>query len=134
SATSTLCSARPIASSRKCSRPSIRSGESAASRFSRAISLPDPRFDMVRTMEPVTVHARARLRRTAVRIALAALGFRVASAVMAFLANVAFPMYERQPSILGVAGAGSSTFWDTFTRFDSGWYYPIARNGYQYLA
>src|SRR5262249_8536631 len=65
------------------------------------------------------------------RMVLFALGVRVISAVLAFYANVAFPLYERQPAIR--AGPGSP-FWDTFTRFDAGWYYPIARNGYQYVA
>src|SRR5215470_7795847 len=67
----------------------------------------------------------------ALRIALFALGVRMISAVLAFYANVAFPLYERQPPIM--AGPGSP-FWDPFTRFDTGWYYPIARNGYQYVA
>jgi len=85
---------------------------------------------------PMTHHGDAQRRtrplpRTALRIALFALGFRVVSAVLAFYANIAFPLYERQPSIM--AGAGSP-FWDTFTRFDAGWYYPIARNGYHYVA
>src|SRR6478672_10660214 len=80
---------------------------------------------------PSAVPVRTSLPRAVLRTALFALGIRVVSAAPAFYANVAFPPYERQPSIM--AGAGSP-FWDTFTRFDAGWYYPIARNGYHYVA
>jgi hypothetical protein len=63
----------------------------------------------------------------AVRIAIAALGFRVFSALLAFLANVVFPDYQREPFTMWGA---PNLFWDSFTRYDSGWYYGIARNGY----
>jgi len=62
-----------------------------------------------------------------VRIAIAALGFRVFSALLAFLANVVFPDYQREPFTMWGA---PNLFWDSFTRYDSGWYYGIARNGY----
>ena len=61
------------------------------------------------------------------RIAIAALGFRVFSALLAFLANVVFPDYQREPFTMWGA---PNLFWDSFTRYDSGWYYGIARNGY----
>ena len=65
-----------------------------------------------------------------IRIALCALAFRVVSAVLALLVNVAFPLDQpRQMTVFGEP----STFWDTFARFDSGWYEGIARNGYSYL-
>lgn len=73
---------------------------------------------------------RARLAHPALRLALFALGFRLVSAVVAFYANVVFPLYDREPfTMFGT----TSPFWDAFVRFDSGWYYPIARTGYQYV-
>jgi hypothetical protein len=62
-----------------------------------------------------------------VRIATAALGFRLFSALLAFLANVVFPDYQRQPFTMWGA---PNLFWDSFTRYDSGWYFGIARSGY----
>jgi hypothetical protein len=65
------------------------------------------------------------------RIALGALGFRALSAILAFFANLAFPLYQReQVTLFGE----SSPFWDSFTRYDSGWYFQIARNGYRFVA
>ena len=66
----------------------------------------------------------------ALRIALLALGFRFVSAAVAFYANVVFPLYDREPFTMF---GKTSPFWDTFARFDAGWYYPIAKNGYQYV-
>lgn len=70
-------------------------------------------------------------RGAAVRIALAALGFRVLCAILAFFANVTFPAY--QPSQVTMFGR-PSPFWDAFIRYDSGWYYQIAQNGYGFVA
>ncbi|HEY3042603.1 MAG TPA: mannosyltransferase family protein [Vicinamibacterales bacterium] len=70
-------------------------------------------------------------RHPAIRIAVYALAFRVVTAVIAFLANVVFPLNQREPfNIFG----RTSPFWDPFARWDSGWYFGIARNGYQYVA
>ncbi len=67
----------------------------------------------------------------AIRIALFALGFRLISAVLAWFANLAFAPYQpAQSTMFGQP----STFWDPFTRYDSGWYYQIARNGYLFVA
>ena len=65
------------------------------------------------------------------RIVLAAIAFRVLSAVLAFISNVVFPLDgpEQFPSIFGPM----RSFWDPFTRYDGGWYYQIARNGYQFV-
>src|ERR1700675_5067323 len=69
-------------------------------------------------------------RHPAIRIAVHALAFRVVSAVIAFLANVVFPLNQREAfTIFG----RTSPFWDPFTRWDSGWFFGIARNGYQYV-
>ena len=70
-------------------------------------------------------------RRVEIRIALCALGFRVLSALLAFLANVTFPAY--QPSRVTMFDR-PSPFWDAFVRYDSGWYYQIARYGYGFVA
>ena len=70
-----------------------------------------------------------RLDRPLVRVALGAILFRLLSAVLAFLANVAFPDYvDQRYTMFGTP----SPFWDAFVRHDSGWYFQIARNGYHY--
>ena len=63
-----------------------------------------------------------------VRIVVAALAFRLVSGALAFLCNVMFPLHQPQqfPSTFG---AGRE-LWDTFTRYDSGNFYQIARYGY----
>ena len=66
-----------------------------------------------------------------ITLALYALAFRVFSALLAFYANVVFPLY--QPEQFTMSGK-TSPFWDVFTRYDSGWYFDIARNGYRYVA
>ena len=66
-------------------------------------------------------------RQTVVRIVACAIAFRVASAILAFFANVAFPL--DQPEQFTMWGR-TSPFWDTFTRYDSGHYWGIARYGY----
>jgi hypothetical protein len=69
-------------------------------------------------------------RRVAARIAICALGFRIVSAIIAFLANLAFPPYQREQfTVFG----SPNVFWDTFARYDSGWYYQIARYGYRFV-
>src|SRR5437762_1464513 len=78
----------------------------------------------------VATAPRRRLAHPALRMALLALGFRLVSAVVAFYANVVFPLYDREPFTMF---GKTSPFWDTFARFDAGWYYPIAKNGYQYV-
>lgn len=66
-------------------------------------------------------------RRAAARIAIGALVFRIVSALLAFLANVTFPL--DQPEQFTMWGR-TSPFWDIFTRYDSGYYFGIARYGY----
>lgn len=62
-------------------------------------------------------------------IAVLALAFRLVSALLAFLTNVAFPDYQPEPfTVYG----HPDLFWDTFARWDSGWYFQIARYGYHY--
>jgi hypothetical protein len=58
-----------------------------------------------------------------------ALGLRVLTACLAFLVNVVFPLH--QPEQFTVFRQGH-LFWDAFARYDSGWYYGIARDGYRF--
>lgn len=74
---------------------------------------------------------RVKISRVHVRIALFALTVRVVTAVLAFLANIVFPLYQREPyTMFGRTNA----FWDGFTRYDSAWLFGIARDGYEYVA
>jgi hypothetical protein len=67
----------------------------------------------------------------AVRIAVASVAFRLLSAIVAGLVNITFPPV--QPTAVTVFGR-PSPFWDAFIRYDSGWYYQIARYGYGFVA
>lgn len=61
---------------------------------------------------------------------LAVVGIRVATALVAFLVNVTFPLARpEQFTMLG----RTHYFWDPFVRNDSGWYYGIASGGYQWV-
>jgi hypothetical protein len=64
------------------------------------------------------------------RIVLGALAFRLASAAVAFLANIVFPDAIDQG--FGVFPRQEHLFWDAFARYDSGWYQQIAASGYEY--
>jgi hypothetical protein len=64
------------------------------------------------------------------RIFIAALAFRVASALIAFLANVVFP--DAIDQNFGVFRDAEHSFWDAFARYDAGWYRGIAAEGYHY--
>jgi hypothetical protein len=67
----------------------------------------------------------------ALRIAVSAVAFRLLSSALALSVNTAFPLDQpRQMTVF----PEPSTFWDTFARYDSGWYEGIARNGYAYAA
>lgn len=70
-------------------------------------------------------------RRAACQIALGAIGFRLISAFIGFLANVVFPL--NQPERVTMFDRPNA-FWDPFTRYDAGWYYQIAANGYHFVA
>jgi hypothetical protein len=69
--------------------------------------------------------------RAALRVAACALGFRILSALLALIVNVAFPL---DAPLQMTVFPSPSAFWDPFARFDSGWYEGIARNGYAYAA
>lgn len=64
------------------------------------------------------------------RIALGALGFRLLAAIVGFIGNVTIPVYQEQAfSVFATPNA----FWDSMARFDSGWYYGIASQGYAFV-
>jgi hypothetical protein len=61
------------------------------------------------------------------RIVIAAVLFRVFSALAAFLANITIPPYQDQGfSVFRT----DNLFWDAFARYDAGWYHGIASQGY----
>jgi hypothetical protein len=65
------------------------------------------------------------------RVLLLALAVRVLAAGLAFGANIAFPLDIREQfTVFG----STNVFWDTFARWDSGWYVGIARDGYKFVA
>lgn len=63
-------------------------------------------------------------------VAAFAVAVRVASALVAFLVNVLFPF--NQPEQFTIFGR-THAFWDTFARYDTGWYVGIARDGYRFV-
>ena len=65
------------------------------------------------------------------RIAGWALAFRIASAILAFFVVLTFPLDHAVPAQSSVWGS-PSPFWDAFARHDSGWYFDIARKGYDF--
>ena len=64
------------------------------------------------------------------RIFLVAILFRLASALIAFLASIVFPDATDQG--FGVFRQQDHLFWDAFARYDAGWYHGIASEGYHY--
>ena len=64
------------------------------------------------------------------RIVAFSIAVRVATAGMAFIVNVVFPLAQRQQfTVLD----RTHLLWDTFARYDSGWYFGIARHGYDFV-
>jgi hypothetical protein len=65
------------------------------------------------------------------RIALSALGVRLVSALLALFVNLTFPLHQREQfTVFG----STSPFWDTFARYDAGYFEGIAWGGYAPLA
>ncbi|MBI2222279.1 MAG: hypothetical protein HYU53_13860 [Acidobacteria bacterium] len=64
------------------------------------------------------------------RIVAAALGFRLISALVAYIVNASVPMAQREQFTVYPS---THLFWDTFARWDSGWYFGIARHGYEFV-
>src|SRR5512138_423816 len=73
---------------------------------------------------------RENMKSMTLRIAAGALGLRAVTACAAFLINAAFPMAQREQFTVFPS---TNLFWDTFARFDSGWYFNIARYGYEWV-
>jgi hypothetical protein len=69
-------------------------------------------------------------RSSIVRLLTFGLGWRIFSAVSAFLANIIFPMATAHFT----TGMPMRVFWDPFARYDAGWYFGVARYGYEYVA
>jgi hypothetical protein len=64
------------------------------------------------------------------RITILALTVRLFAASLGFASNLAFPLaHPQQFTVL----ARSDPFWDSFARYDSGWYFTIAHDGYRYI-
>lgn len=64
------------------------------------------------------------------RIVAGALGLRAITAAIAFAINAVTPMAQREQFTVYPT---THLFWDTFARFDSGWYFNIARYGYEWV-
>jgi len=65
-----------------------------------------------------------------VRVAGFALGFRLFSSLLGLLSNVLFPLVgEEAFTVLG----RTHLYWDSFARNDSGWYFGVARYGYEFV-
>jgi hypothetical protein len=65
------------------------------------------------------------------RIVGVAIGCRAVSALVAFFVSITFPLNANQGfSVYRTPHA----FWDTFARYDAGWYNQIATDGYAYAA
>src|SRR5262245_45711744 len=64
------------------------------------------------------------------RIVILALCFRLAGACVGFIANVTIPDYQN-PGFTVLERP--NPFWDRFARWDSGWYFGIASQGYKYV-
>ena len=74
--------------------------------------------------------ARRAARSATFRIVAFALGVRVFTAFVAFIVNVVFPLAQKQQfTVLD----RTHLLWDTFARYDSGWYFGIARHGYDFV-
>ena len=61
---------------------------------------------------------------------LLVVALRVVTALVAFLVNVTFPL-DRPEQFTMLAD--THYFWDPFTRYDSGWYFGIASEGYRWV-
>ena len=64
------------------------------------------------------------------RIVAFSIAVRVFTAVLAFIVNVVFPLAQRQQFTVM---DHTHLLWDTFARYDSGWYFGIARHGYEFV-
>lgn len=64
------------------------------------------------------------------RIVAFSIAVRIFTAAMAFIVNVVFPLAQKQQ--LTVLDR-THLLWDTFARYDSGWYFGIARHGYEFV-
>ncbi len=94
------------------------------SRAAEPSTLPDP------VVATAARSALAWTRGPVARIVIVTVALRLATALLAFFAQVTIPAYQDQG--FGVYRERHA-FWDNFARYDSGWYHGIARNGYQWV-
>jgi len=72
----------------------------------------------------------ALLSRAECRVVAAALTVRVVAYVVAVMGTILFPLFRPQQfSVL----PRPNQVWDVFARFDSGWYFGVARYGYEFV-
>lgn len=84
-------------------------------------------------LSPIVSTTRSRMtwvRGPLARIVFITVVLRLATALLAFFAQVTIPTYQDQG--FGVYRT-KHAFWDNFARYDSGWYHGIARNGYEWV-
>jgi hypothetical protein len=78
-----------------------------------------------------TAVERHAVRRDVLTIGGWTIAFRIVSALIALLVNLSFPLHQREQfTVFG----STSWFWDTFARYDSGYFEGIAWSGYAPLA
>ena len=68
--------------------------------------------------------------RTEANVAISALLWRVASAVIGWIAILYVPLASPPQTTMFER---PNPFWDQFTRYDAGWYYQVARSGYWFV-
>jgi hypothetical protein len=86
-----------------------------------------PEIDPAPQAQAPRLDRRPRLSRAVVRIVLGAIALRLVTAVLALFVNLAFPLDQREQFTMW---GRTDPFWDAFTRYDSGYYWGIARLGY----
>ncbi len=96
----------------------------------RAMPIPSRIDDPPAGDVPTGRRLRRALRSRTASLVYFALAVRVLSLFLAFWANVIIPVHQ----VERFAAFGlPNKFWDTTARYDSGWYYNIARFGYRYV-
>jgi hypothetical protein len=96
----------------------------------RLMPAPEARIDDASaTTAPPRGRLRRALRSRTASLLYFALAVRILTLFLAFWANVVIPVHQIERfAVFGFP----NRFWDTTARYDSGWYYNIARFGYRY--
>jgi hypothetical protein len=85
--------------------------------------VPRARFGALSLPQSITLPIEA-------KIIILALCFRLMGAMVGFVGNVTIPDFQNQGFTVMER---ANPFWDRFARWDSGWYYGIASQGYAYV-